>query len=109
MSGRITTGDELTEDTRLTCDVCIIGSGSGGAWLAHELCAQGLDVVMLEEGGYHTRREFDLVEAEMYAKLYQERGFRATDDLSMAILQGRSVGGSTTVNWCSSFRTPDRI
>ena len=24
------------------------------------------------------------------------------------ILQGRSVGGGTTVNWTSSFRTPER-
>ncbi len=108
--GRIVTGDELLEkDTQLTCDVCVIGSGSGGAWLAHELCAKGLDVVMLEEGGYHTRREFDLTEASMYPKLYQELGNRTTDDLSITMLQGRSVGGSTTVNWCSSFRTPDRI
>jgi choline dehydrogenase-like flavoprotein len=108
--GRIVTGDELLEqDTALECDVCVIGSGSGGAWLAHELCAKGLDVVMLEEGGYHTRREFDLVEAETYPKLYQELGNRATDDQSITMLQGRSVGGSTTVNWCSSFRTPERI
>jgi len=109
MSGRITTGDEVTADLKLSCDVCIVGSGSGGAWLAHELCARGLDVVMLEEGGYHTRREFDLTEANMYPKLYQELGNRTTDDLSMTLLQGRSVGGSTTVNWCSSFRTPERI
>ncbi|MBK7858113.1 MAG: GMC family oxidoreductase [Archangiaceae bacterium] len=108
--GRIVTGDELLEsDTTLECDVCIIGSGSGGAWLAHELCAAGKDVVMLEEGGYHTRREFDLTEAHVYPKLYQELGNRATDDLSITMLQGRSVGGSTTVNWCSSFRTPERI
>ena len=109
-SGRIFTGDELLEkDTSISCDVCVVGSGSGGAWLAHELCAKGLDVVMLEEGGYHTRREFDLTEANMYPKLYQELGNRTTDDLSITLLQGRSVGGSTTVNWCSSFRTPDRI
>ncbi|MBL8950831.1 MAG: GMC family oxidoreductase N-terminal domain-containing protein, partial [Myxococcaceae bacterium] len=108
--GKITTGDQLLEkDTALECDVCIIGSGSGGAWLAHELCAKGLDVVMLEEGGYHTRAEFDLTEANMYPKLYQELGNRTTDDLAITMLQGRSVGGSTTVNWCSSFRTPDRI
>jgi choline dehydrogenase-like flavoprotein len=109
MSGRITTGDEITEDLKLKCDVCIVGSGSGGAWLAYELCSKGLDVVMLEEGGYHTRREFDLTEAFAFPKLYQELGNRTTDDLSVTLLQGRSVGGSTTVNWCSSFRTPERI
>jgi choline dehydrogenase-like flavoprotein len=107
--GRIVTGPEITQDLNLECDVCIVGSGSGGAWTAHELAKQGKSVVMLEEGGYHTRREFDMTEPRAFANLYQELGNRATDDLSMTILQGRSVGGGTTVNWCSSFRTPERI
>ncbi|MBL8917930.1 MAG: GMC family oxidoreductase [Myxococcaceae bacterium] len=108
-AGRIFTGDELTKDLTLECDVCVVGSGSGGAWTAHELVKQGRSVVMLEEGGYHTRREFDMTEPRAYQHLYQELGNRATDDLSMTILQGKSVGGGTTVNWCSSFRTPERI
>ena len=40
------------------------------------------------------------------SQLYQEGGARATSDGAIAVLQGRSVGGSTTVNWTSSFRTP---
>ncbi len=107
--GRIFTGDELREDKTVQCDVCVIGSGSGGGWLAHELVAKGLSVVLLEEGGYHTRREFDLTEATAFPKLYQELGNRSTEDFAIQILQGRSVGGGTTVNWCSSFRTPKRI
>jgi len=31
---------------------------------------------------------------------------RKTADKAIGILQGRCVGGSTTVNWTSSFRTP---
>lgn len=108
-NGRIYTGDEVTEDLELSCDVCVIGSGAGGAWLAHELVARGLSVVMLEEGGYFTRRDFDLDEAKAFPNLYQELGNRATADLAITILQGRSVGGGTTVNWCSSFRTPRHI
>lgn len=109
MSGRIYTGDELTKDLELECDVCVVGSGAGGAWLAHELVAAGKSVIMLEEGGYHTRREFDMTEARAFPSLYQDLGNRTTDDQAITMLQGRSVGGSTTVNWCSSFRTPDRI
>ncbi len=108
-AGRIYTGDELTKDQTIECDVCVIGSGAGGAWTAHELVKQGKRVVMLEEGGYHTRREFDMTEARAFPNLYQELGDRGTDDLSLNIFQGRSVGGGTTVNWCSSFRTPQRI
>ncbi len=107
--GRIFTGDELTADVTLDCDVCVIGSGAGGAWTAHELAKQGKRVVMLEEGGYHTRREFDMTEPRAFGNLYQELGNRATDDLAITVLQGRSVGGGTTVNWCSTFRTPERI
>lgn len=109
MSGRIFTAEDLTSDQHIECDVCVIGSGSGGAWTAHELVKQGKRVVLLEEGGYHTRREFDMTEARAFSNLYQELGNRSTDDLSITMLQGRSVGGGTTVNWCSSFRTPDRI
>ncbi len=107
--GRIITGDEITQDVSVSCDVCVIGSGSGGAWVAHELVKAGKTVILLEEGGYHTRREFDMTEARAFPSLYQEMGNRATEDLSITILQGRSVGGGTTVNWCSSFRTPERI
>ena len=93
--GRIYTGDELTQDTTVECDVCIIGSGSGGSWLAHELGAKGLSVVMLEEGGYHTRRDFDMTEARAYPALYQDLGNRTTDDLSIR-LDGDSVTGFIT-------------
>lgn len=109
MSGRIVTGDEVKADTTVECDVCVVGSGSGGAWVAHQLAEAGRSVVMLEEGGYHTRREFDMTEARAYPNLYQELGNRTTDDLSITLLQGRAVGGGTTVNWCASFRTPERI
>lgn len=108
-AGRIFTAEDLLEDATVECDVCIIGSGAGGAWTALELVKQGKRVVMLEEGGYHTKREFDMTEGRAFANLYQELGDRGTDDLAITILQGRSVGGGTTVNWCSSFRTPERI
>lgn len=109
MKGRVTQGSELTGDVTETCDVCIIGSGAGGGVLAAGLVERGLDVVMLEAGGYHTRRDFDLHEESAFPKLYQGRGTRATADLAISILQGRSVGGSTTINWTTCFRTPNRI
>jgi choline dehydrogenase-like flavoprotein len=107
--GRIYTSEEIHGGEEVHCDVCVVGSGAGGSVLAHELVSRGLSVVLLEEGGYYTKREFDLKESTAYPNLYQELGNRTTDDLSITILQGRSVGGGTTVNWCSSFRTPRRI
>ena len=109
MTGRVTQGSDITADVAETCDVCIIGSGAGGGVLAAGLVARGLNVVMLEAGGYHTRRDFDLQEQTAFPALYQGRGGRSTTDLAISILQGRAVGGSTTVNWTTCFRTPDRI
>lgn len=109
MSGQILTHADLSADVERTCDVCIIGSGAGGAVLAAGLTAAGLRVVMLEEGSHVTRKDFTLREGDAFPAMYQERGTRATSDTAITILQGRSVGGSTTVNWTTCFRTPERI
>ena len=109
MKGRITQGPDITADVAEACDVCIIGSGAGGGILAAGLMERSLDVVMLEAGGYHTRRDFDLHEQTAFPMLYQGRGGRSTVDLAISILQGRSVGGGTTINWTTCFRTPERI
>ncbi|MBS2030352.1 MAG: GMC family oxidoreductase [Deltaproteobacteria bacterium] len=106
MSGAIYPGTLVTSDLELTADVCIVGSGPGGSVLASRLCDKGLKVVMLEEGGYPTRRGYSRREPETYPMLYQDRGVRATADAAITILQGRTVGGGSVVNWTTSFRTP---
>ncbi len=40
-------------------DVCIIGSGAGGAPIAYELSRAGFRVVVLEKGEYYTEDDFD--------------------------------------------------
>ena len=74
---------------------------------AATLAQAGAHVAIDEEGALYTKRDFNMQEAWAYPALYPEHGNRATDDLSIMILQGRSVGGGTTVNWTSSFRTPE--
>ncbi|WP_454723944.1 MULTISPECIES: GMC family oxidoreductase N-terminal domain-containing protein [Cupriavidus] len=91
----------------LDADVAIVGSGAGGGVAAEILSEAGLRVVLLEEGALRTSDSFrDMDEGRAYRELYQEGAARATSDGAIAILQGRAVGGSTTVNWSSSFRTP---
>ena len=109
MKGTLTIGADLTRDVELTCDVCIVGSGAGGAVLAAGLVERGLKVVVLEEGGYFTRADFDGDEAKVFPMMYQDRGTRTSADIAITVLQGRTVGGSTTINWTTCFRTPDRI
>ena len=91
---------------RLSCDVAIVGTGAGAGITAELLTAAGLSVVLVEEGPLKSSRDFNQLEAEAYPTLYQESANRKTADKGIAILQGRCVGGSTTVNWTSSFRTP---
>lgn len=90
-------------------DVCVIGSGGGGAVAAAELASGGLDVVVLEQGHHWTARDFTQREDEMLPRLFEEGGMRATRDGSITILQGRNVGGSTVHNLCYAFRTPPAI
>jgi choline dehydrogenase-like flavoprotein len=96
----------LTEDMTLDADVAIVGTGAGGGTSAEILSAAGLHVVLIEEGPLATSSGFRMREAEAYPQLYQESASRKTRDQAINILQGRCVGGSTTVNWTSSFRTP---
>ncbi|HEY9102682.1 GMC family oxidoreductase [Chitinimonas sp.] len=97
----------LTADQQLEADVVIVGTGAGGGVAAEILSKAGLKVLLLEEGGLHyASRDFKLSEAEAYPSLYQESAGRQTRDKGITILQGRTVGGSTVVNWTSSFRTP---
>ena len=98
----------LEQDRALSCDVAIVGSGAGGGVTAEILAHAGLEVVVLEEGPLATSVEFRMREQEAYPRLYQESAARQTLDKSITILQGRCVGGGTTINWTSSFRTPRR-
>ena len=91
---------------QISADVVIIGTGAGGGITA-EICAKaGLKVLMIEEGPLKTSKDFKMLESVAYPTLYQESAGRKTADKAINILQGRTVGGSTTVNWTSSFRTP---
>ncbi|WBU40988.1 MULTISPECIES: GMC family oxidoreductase [Marinobacter] len=103
----VTDASKLTTDQTVEADVVVIGTGAGGGTTAEILARQGLSVILVEEGRLYYQKDFKLDELTSYASLYQEGMSRVTADGAIAILQGRCVGGSTTVNWTSSFRTPD--
>ena len=98
---------QLEQDLTLEVDIAIVGSGAGGATSAEILSAAGFTVLLIEEGGLFTSSDFKLQEHEAYPALYQEGLGRMSKDGAITILQGRAVGGSTLVNWTSSFRTPE--
>ena len=100
-------GAALDHDLTLEADVAIIGSGAGGGTTAEILSAAGYKVLLIEEGPLKTSSDFKLLEHEAYTSLYQEGIGRMSKDGAITILQGRAVGGTTLINWTSSFRTPD--
>lgn len=93
----------------LRADVVVVGSGAGGAVAAYELARQGLDVIVLEAGPYIPSTAFTEDFADSLEMLYEEHGSQTNKDGDLLILQGRCVGGSTVVNGCVAFRTPDFI
>ncbi len=99
-------GEAIAEDLSLSADVIIVGTGAGGGITAEILSKAGLKVIMIEEGPLRHSDQFKMMEKFAYPDLYQEAAARKTADKAIHIMQGRSVGGSTTVNWTSSFRTP---
>ncbi|MCB2250526.1 GMC family oxidoreductase [Pseudomonas chlororaphis] len=100
-------GAQLQQDLTLEADVAIIGSGAGGGTTAEILSAAGYKVLLIEEGPLKTSDDFKMLEDQAYASLYQEGIGRMSKDGAITILQGRAVGGTTLINWTSSFRTPD--
>jgi choline dehydrogenase-like flavoprotein len=95
-------------ERRLAPEILIIGSGAGGAVTAAAL-APNHEVVVLEEGAHHTRADFKMREDLSYPLLYQDGAARLTRDLGISVFQGRTVGGTTVINWTTCFRTPARI
>jgi long-chain-alcohol oxidase len=100
---------ELTEDTELDCDVCVVGSGAGGGVAAGVLASAGLDVVVIEAGGYFSEEDFDGDELSGYARMYLNGGGVATDNQSIGLLAGSCLGGGTLVNYTWCFRPPDFV
>jgi choline dehydrogenase-like flavoprotein len=106
----LTGQDEVTGDLRVECSVVIVGSGAGGATMAAELADAGVDVVIVEEGGYHPTESFTAQAGRAARTLYRDGGVGiALGRPPVLFAEGRCVGGSTVVNGGMSWRTPARV
>lgn len=107
---RVRDGAAVTGRERIRTEACVIGTGAGGAVVAKELAEGGLDVVMLEEGGYHPTDSFTARPREMMDRLYRDSGQTGTLGNAPVLLpQGRAVGGTTLINSGTCFRTPGPV
>jgi long-chain-alcohol oxidase len=73
------------------------------------LASAGLDVVVMEVGGYYSEEDFDGAELSGYGRLYLNGGGVASDDQSIGLLAGSCLGGGTTVNYTWCFRPPEHV
>jgi long-chain-alcohol oxidase len=99
----------LEKDEVLTCDAVIVGSGAGGGCTAAVLAEAGLDVIVVEKGGYNSESDFHHREADANRDLYLYGQRLATTDLGVQILAGSTLGGGTVVNYTTSFKTPPHV
>jgi choline dehydrogenase-like flavoprotein len=91
-------------------DVCVIGTGAGGAPVAALLAEAGRRVAVLEEGGLHEPATMTARPRDMMARLYRDGGQLATiGDPPIVLPLGRGIGGTTLVNSGTCFRTPQRV
>jgi hypothetical protein len=109
MKERVHSGAEVAGET-LECDVVVIGTGAGGAVAARELTEKGLAVVMLEEGEWYGRADFNGRPVDMQKKMFRDMGATfAYGNVTIPIPVGRAVGGTTAINSGTCYRVPERV
>jgi choline dehydrogenase-like flavoprotein len=106
----IVRGAELGKRHAVSADVCVIGSGAGGAPVAKELAEGGMRVIVLEQGDWWSTDDFTARPRDMLSKLYRDGGHTVTFGTPPLVLPlGRAIGGTTVVNSATCFRTPDHV
>lgn len=93
----------------LRADLCVIGTGPGGAMVAAIAAEAGLRVVALEAGAFVTPGDMNQREADMFPRLLWEAGGRTTFDKAIRVHQGHGVGGSALHNLNLCKRVPASI
>ena len=82
-------------------DVVVVGSGAGGGVIAGELAERGRNVLLLETGPHKTAADFTRWESKATHDLWWPIRFALIDGGAggaVALLGGRCVGGTTTIN-----------
>jgi choline dehydrogenase-like flavoprotein len=100
---------DYTDDFEEACDAVVVGSGPGGAVVAHELTARGLRVVLVEEGPPFTPEEYEVEAGLSMARTLREGGVRATAGTVLPTMQAIALGGGSLVNSAICVRAPDFV
>ena len=99
---RVTPLASLPERFEGEHSIVIIGSGAAGLAAAHALVSRpegrASRIVILESGKLYTNESFPLRTLDGFAQLYVDNGVTPNASQRIGFIQGRCVGGSTTVN-----------
>lgn len=91
-------------------DWVIIGSGAAGATAAVTLAEAGQSVAIIEEGPWIRTREFQKDLYPAMKQLWRGMATHVTRGRALIpVMQGRCVGGSTTINSAIAWRAPSEV
>jgi choline dehydrogenase-like flavoprotein len=97
-------------DMQEHADYVVIGSGAAGATAALVLASAGHSVIVVEEGDWVRTPEFSEDLYPAMKRLFRDAGTNMAFGRSMLpVIQGRCVGGSTTINSAISWRAPESV
>ena len=92
-------------------DVVVVGSGAGGGLVAGEVADSGASVLLLETGPHRTAADFTRWEAHANHDIWFAPTLvepRAEGAPPLAVIRGRCVGGTSTVNTKVALRPSDQ-
>jgi choline dehydrogenase-like flavoprotein len=99
---RVTPVESLPERFDGEPTVVIIGSGAAGLAAAHALVSRpegrAARIIILEAGKLYTNESFPRRTLEGFAQLYVDNGTTPNASQRIGFIQGKCVGGSSTVN-----------
>lgn len=102
----VTPADEIGQV--VTADVCVIGSGAGGAVIAARAAQAGLSVLVLEAGAQRDETDFDQIDFHA-SDMFLRGGSLWSDSGRVGILAGSVVGGGTLINSMVCLRPPEPV
>lgn len=109
-AGSVVDGRAAAADLVDSSDYVVIGSGAAGATAAAYLAKAGYGVVLMEEGDWVRTRDFHTDVFPAMKQMYRDLGAQVTvGRATWPVLQGRCVGGSTTINSAIALRAPPKV
>ena len=83
----------------LEYDFIIVGSGAAGGIIFNELKKNNKNVLLIEEGNHYSKKNYREEFYYSLKNLWKSSGYQyAIGNISLPLLQGVSIGGSTAIN-----------